>query len=167
MTSANGEPSTFSISLTRSEPAPVTVPRVDLAERCAEDARPEDHRDRHLQSIASCDGDVLAQTQTSDHTMARSRSAVSCTHTSDATGPAAERRRDEFAKRTAIGPRNRRYALRIKRLRTFLERLPGGHRPPTGPMTNAETTEAEELRQETLVKDSERIKREQEEQRPS
>jgi hypothetical protein len=34
-------------------------------------------------------------------------------------------------------------------------------------MTNAETTEAEELRQETLVKDSERIKREQEEQRPS
>ena len=66
-----------------------------------------------------------------------------------------------------IDPRNRRYALRMKRLRAFLERLPGGHRPPTGPMTNAEKTDAEELRQETLVKDSERIEREQEEQRPS
>jgi hypothetical protein len=55
----------------------------------------------------------------------------------------------------------------VKRLRTFLERLPGGHRPPTGPLTTAEKTDAEELRQQTLVKDSERVKREQEEQRPS
>jgi hypothetical protein len=61
MTSANGEPSTFPVSLTRSEPPLVTVPRADLAERCAEDARLEHHRDRHLQSIVSCDVDVLAQ----------------------------------------------------------------------------------------------------------
>jgi len=53
----------------------------------------------------------------------------------------------------------------MKRLRAFLERLPGGHRPPTGPLTSAETTEAEELRQETLAKDDARIKREQEETR--
>jgi len=52
----------------------------------------------------------------------------------------------------------------MKRLHTFLERLPGGHRPPTGPLTTAGTTEADELRQETLVKDSERVKREEEEQ---
>ena len=50
----------------------------------------------------------------------------------------------------------------MKRLRTFLERLPGGHRPPTGPLTTAETTDAEELREETLAKDNERIEREQE-----
>jgi hypothetical protein len=50
----------------------------------------------------------------------------------------------------------------MRRLRTFLERLPGGHRPPTGPLTSAEQTDAEELRQETLVKDNERIEREQE-----
>jgi hypothetical protein len=54
------------------------------------------------------------------------------------------------------------YALRMRRLRTLLERLPGGHRPPTGPLTTAEQTDAEELRQETLVKDNERIEREQE-----
>ena len=54
-----------------------------------------------------------------------------------------------------------RYALHMKRLRAFLERLPGGHRPPTGPLTTSEATEAEELRQETLAKDAERIEREQ------
>lgn len=47
------------------------------------------------------------------------------------------------------------------RLRTFLKRLPGGHRPPTGPLTTEETTDAEELRQETLAKDRERTEREQ------
>ncbi len=51
----------------------------------------------------------------------------------------------------------------MKRLRAFLERLPGGHRPPTGPLTSAEETDAEELRQQTLVKDNERIERQQEE----
>jgi hypothetical protein len=50
-------------------------------------------------------------------------------------------------------------------LRTLLERLPGGHRPPTGPLTTAEKTEAEELRQETLVKENERIERGQKERR--
>jgi hypothetical protein len=51
----------------------------------------------------------------------------------------------------------------MKRLRALLDRLPGGHRPPTGPLTTAEETDAEELRQGTLVKD-ERIEREREEQ---
>jgi hypothetical protein len=55
------------------------------------------------------------------------------------------------------------YPHGVKRLRAFLERLPGGHRPPTGPLTTAETTEAEELRQEMLAKDNEPIKNEQEE----
>ena len=50
----------------------------------------------------------------------------------------------------------------MKRLRSFLERLPGGHRPPTGPLTTSEAADAEELRQETLAKNDERIKREQE-----
>jgi hypothetical protein len=50
----------------------------------------------------------------------------------------------------------------MKRLRTFLERLPGGRRPPTGPLTTAETADAEELRQETLAKDTERIDEENE-----
>jgi hypothetical protein len=50
----------------------------------------------------------------------------------------------------------------MKRLRTFLERLPGGHRPPTGPLTTSEA-DADELGQETLAKNDERIDREQEE----
>jgi hypothetical protein len=52
----------------------------------------------------------------------------------------------------------------MKRLRALLDRLPGGHRPPTGPLITAEETDAEELRQQTLVKDNERIEREREEQ---
>lgn len=51
----------------------------------------------------------------------------------------------------------------MTRLRSFLERLSGGRRPPTGPLTTAETADAEELRQETLAKDAERIERGQEE----
>jgi hypothetical protein len=54
-----------------------------------------------------------------------------------------------------------RYPLPMKRLRAFLERLPGGHRPPTGPLTTSEATDAEELRQETLAENDERIEREQ------
>jgi len=50
----------------------------------------------------------------------------------------------------------------MKRLRDFLARLRGGHRPPTGPLTTAETADAEQLRQETLAKDTERIDEEQE-----
>jgi hypothetical protein len=48
------------------------------------------------------------------------------------------------------------YALFVKRLRAFLDRLPGGHRPPTGPLTTTEAADAEELRQEVLAKDEER-----------
>lgn len=53
----------------------------------------------------------------------------------------------------------------MKRFRTFLERFPGGHRPPTGPLTltASEATDAEQLRQQTLAKDGERIEREQKE----
>lgn len=51
----------------------------------------------------------------------------------------------------------------MKRLRTFLKHLRGGHRPPTGPLTTSEAADAEELRQETLAKNDERIEREQEE----
>jgi hypothetical protein len=51
----------------------------------------------------------------------------------------------------------------VKRLRTFLERLPGGHRPPTGPLTTAEAADAEKARRETLAKDDQRIEPEQEE----
>jgi hypothetical protein len=40
----------------------------------------------------------------------------------------------------------------MNRLRPFLERFSGGHRPPTGPLTTEETADAEELRQETLAK---------------
>jgi hypothetical protein len=50
----------------------------------------------------------------------------------------------------------------MKRLRSFLERLPGGHRPPTGPLTTSETADAEELRQQTLAKDNKPVEREQE-----
>ena len=51
----------------------------------------------------------------------------------------------------------------MKRLRAFLDRLPGGHRPPTGPLTTVEESDAEAVRQETLAEDNERIDREQEE----
>ena len=49
----------------------------------------------------------------------------------------------------------------MKRLRAFLERLPGGHRPPTGPMTTEEAADAEKVRQETLAKDDQRTANEQ------
>ena len=45
----------------------------------------------------------------------------------------------------------------------FSTACPGGHRPPTGPLSTAEEIGAEELRQQTLVKDNERIEREREE----
>jgi hypothetical protein len=53
--------------------------------------------------------------------------------------------------------------LILVRLRMLLDRLLGGRRPPTGPLTTAEETDAEELRQRTLV-ENERIEREREEQ---
>ena len=51
----------------------------------------------------------------------------------------------------------------MKRFRTFLDRLPGGHRPSTGPLTTSEAADAEALRQETPAKDDNRAEREQEE----
>jgi hypothetical protein len=51
----------------------------------------------------------------------------------------------------------------MNRLRTFLERLSGGRRAPTGPLTTSEATDAEELRHEALAKSDDRIEREQEE----
>jgi hypothetical protein len=51
----------------------------------------------------------------------------------------------------------------MKRFRAFLDRLPGGHRPPTGPLTTSEAADADELRQETPAKDDNRTEREQEE----
>ena len=54
------------------------------------------------------------------------------------------------------------YASCVKRLRAFLERLPGGHRPPTGPMTTEEATDAEALRRETSAADKQRTEHEQE-----
>jgi hypothetical protein len=51
----------------------------------------------------------------------------------------------------------------MKRFRALLDRLPGGHRPPTGPLTTSEAAKAEELRQESLAKGGERIAREHEE----
>jgi hypothetical protein len=41
----------------------------------------------------------------------------------------------------------------MSRWRTLLGRLPGGHRPPTGPLTTKEAADAEELRQKTLRED--------------
>jgi len=50
----------------------------------------------------------------------------------------------------------------MKRLRAFLHRLPGGHRPPTGPLTTEEG-KTEAVRQETLNEDNKRLEREQDE----
>jgi len=43
----------------------------------------------------------------------------------------------------------------MSHLRALLERLRGGRRPPTGPLTTAEKATADELRTQTLLKDSE------------
>jgi hypothetical protein len=43
----------------------------------------------------------------------------------------------------------------MSHLRALLERLRGGRRPPTGPLTTAEKATADELRAHTLLKDSE------------
>ena len=51
----------------------------------------------------------------------------------------------------------------MKRFRAFLDRLPGGHRPPTGPLTTSEAADAEELRQETPAKDDNLAERKQKE----
>lgn len=56
------------------------------------------------------------------------------------------------------------YAPRMNHLRALLERLRGGRRPPTGPLTTAETATADKLGTQTLLKDSEQ-KHEQEDRR--
>jgi hypothetical protein len=54
----------------------------------------------------------------------------------------------------------------MNRLRLIIKRLRGVRRPPTGPLTTAEETAADELRQETALKDHERIERNQREGSP-
>jgi hypothetical protein len=51
----------------------------------------------------------------------------------------------------------------MKRLRAFLDRFTLGNRPPTGPLTTQENSDAEALRQATLTENNERNAREQEE----
>jgi hypothetical protein len=51
----------------------------------------------------------------------------------------------------------------MKPIRALLERLRGGRRPPTGPLTTSEKATADELRAETALEDSERRKHEHEE----
>jgi hypothetical protein len=48
----------------------------------------------------------------------------------------------------------------VKRLRLFRT---GARRPPTGPLTTKEATDAEALRQKTLVEDNEKTERKPEE----
>jgi hypothetical protein len=69
------------------------------------------------------------------------------------TRPAPETGSQSGSARLRARPRDPGYALCVKRLRAFLERLPGGHRPPTGPMTTEEAADAEKVRQETPAKD--------------
>ena len=51
----------------------------------------------------------------------------------------------------------------MKGLRAFLDRFGLGNRPPTGPLTTEETSDAEALRQKTIGEDNERSEPEQEE----
>jgi hypothetical protein len=53
----------------------------------------------------------------------------------------------------------------MKYVRAAFERLRGGRRPPTGPLTTAEKETADELRTQTSLKDSERRKHDHEERR--
>ena len=48
------------------------------------------------------------------------------------------------------------YAPCMKHVRALFERLRGGRRPPTGPLTTAEKATADELRTQTSLKDSAR-----------
>lgn len=55
----------------------------------------------------------------------------------------------------------------MKRFRAFLDRFTLGNRPPTGPLTTQEDSDAETLREATLTEDNQRREREQEEPRES
>jgi hypothetical protein len=48
----------------------------------------------------------------------------------------------------------------MNRLRVLLERLRGGRRPPTGPMTTDERSTADKLERTTAAKEAERVERE-------
>jgi hypothetical protein len=50
----------------------------------------------------------------------------------------------------------------VKGLRAFLDRFSLGNRPPSGPLTTQETSDAEALRQKTIAEDNERREPEQE-----
>ena len=50
----------------------------------------------------------------------------------------------------------------MRPVRTLVERLRGGRRPPTGPLTTAEKATADELRRQTLLEDSKRTEHEHE-----
>jgi hypothetical protein len=54
----------------------------------------------------------------------------------------------------------------MNRLHRILERLRGVRRPPTGPLTTAEKTAADELEQATPPKDDERIEQNEGERPP-
>jgi hypothetical protein len=43
----------------------------------------------------------------------------------------------------------------MKRIRAFFDHFTGGHRPPTGPLTTAEESDAEALRQQLLSEEHE------------
>jgi hypothetical protein len=49
----------------------------------------------------------------------------------------------------------------MKGIRALFKRARGGRRPPTGPLTTAEATDAEQLRLKTLANDSQRSERDQ------
>jgi hypothetical protein len=50
----------------------------------------------------------------------------------------------------------------MKSVRALLERLQSRRRPPSGPLTTAEKATADELRGQTVLKDSEPVEHEQE-----
>jgi hypothetical protein len=54
----------------------------------------------------------------------------------------------------------------MKSLSDFFKGLPGGHRPPTGPMTTSEANEADQVREAAAAKDEERIDHEEAEAEP-
>jgi hypothetical protein len=53
----------------------------------------------------------------------------------------------------------------MNHIRALFERLRGGRRPPTGPLTTAEKATADESRTQTSLKDGERSTRKHEERR--
>jgi len=55
----------------------------------------------------------------------------------------------------------------MKRLRALFERLRGSRRPPTGPLTTAERTTADELQEKTAAENAKRTEREQGQRRRS